>query len=159
MTPEVVERQATRVAGIKVVAPLAELPLKVPSAWRRIFEETHRGPFARRTYAEASRQSDEGLYEETIGYILDGEEAPAGLAVVELPAGRYIRFRHDGPLAEIAQSFAEMYDFAEQNGLEAGSLRLDIGYTPAGLEREHDLFIALRGGPGGGGQYQTHRGQ
>lgn len=134
---DVVERAASVVTGIEVVAPFGDLAVLVPRAWAELFAQVGDGPCA-----EASRSLGDGRYREVVGVL----GAPgAGPARAVLPAGRYVRHVHDGPVAGIGEAFGAMHAWAEERGLRVGDLKLDVGYTRAGDDGPHELLVDLRG--------------
>ena len=71
------------------------------------------------------------------------DRAPEGMSRVIIPAQRYVRLIHDGPLEGIAAGFGTLYAYAEKTGLRPTDFKLDFGYMrglPAG---RHELHVAL----------------
>lgn len=145
---DVVERAAIAVVGVRVEAGFGELGRAVPAAWRDVFGRRHDlPPSGADLYAEASLHLGGGRYRETVGVALAASEVPGelvdGLACAVLPAGRYVHHRHVGQVREIAEGFGAMYAWAARRGLTLGALKLDLGYSPDGIARPHDLYINL----------------
>lgn len=143
---EVVAREEMTVAGVLVHATWQRLWEDVPKAWRRVFqraaelEALQAGPFI-----DVSLGMVDSAYLQLVGLPLrDGAPVPEGFQAVHIPAQKYLRCRHVGPVSTIADSFGAMYTWAKQHNLELGEFKLDIGYQPSGDETEHGLFAGLR---------------
>jgi predicted transcriptional regulator YdeE len=68
---------------------------------------------------------------------------PKGMEALHVPEQMYIHYRHTGTLAEIAGSFARMYEWAVQTGYQVDDFKIDIGYTVNGKTEPHDLYVRL----------------
>lgn len=137
---ETVELPALTAIGIMVEAPWEELPKAVPAAWTRLFE-TDTGATS---FLEVSISREGGIYRELVGYLgAQLTEVPDGMVRYAIPAGRYLRIVHDGPLAAIAHGFEQLYAYAAVNGLEATDFKLDFGYSPGLPPGRHELHVAL----------------
>ncbi|MGR9116878.1 MAG: GyrI-like domain-containing protein [Gammaproteobacteria bacterium] len=142
---EVVNHEEMIVSGLLVHAPLRHLRIEVPKAWRQLFdraselEEIRIAPFMDICIGVA-----DSMYLQLVGFQV-GEETPIpkGLTTVHIPAQELLHHRHVGPVTSIANTFGDMYSWGEQNGLMLGEFKLDQGYTPAGGETEHDLYVGL----------------
>lgn len=135
-----VELAGFAVSGLRVVAGWTELHGKVPSAWRDVFARVPRDT----GFLEVSLGVTDGLYTELVG--VRSEDLPSGVTGLEtlhVPANRWLHLAHEGPATEIAERFGAIYAYAEARGLEAGELKLDMGYTRAGGVERHDLYVAL----------------
>lgn len=53
------------------------------------------------------------------------------------------RLAHAFRIAGIAATFGAMYAWAREQGLAVSEFRIDVGYTPSGVETEHDLYVGL----------------
>jgi predicted transcriptional regulator YdeE len=98
---ETIELPELVLIGILVECPWQELSREVPAAWRRLFEaET-----GAQAFLEASLSVENGVYRELVGYLAAARsEVPGGMTKVIVPAGRYLRLQHDGPLTDISAS-------------------------------------------------------
>lgn len=144
---EVVERPRLYLVGIEVVAPFAQLSTAVPEAWGQLrarSDELPGGPA--RVLAEVSLHLGEGVYRETVGVLVDDlGPVPAGLTAAFVDAGSYVHHRHEGVVEQIAHGFQSIYDWAAEQGVALGPVKVDIGYTADGSPRPHDLFIDVVG--------------
>ena len=137
---ETVELPELVIIGILVEAGWRELPAKVPAAWRALFA-AETGATA---FLEASLSIEDGVYREIVGYLAARKsEVPEGMTKVVIPAQRYLRLVHDGPLADIARGFGELLAHAEASGLKATDMKLDFGYLPGLPDGRHELHVAL----------------
>jgi predicted transcriptional regulator YdeE len=128
------------IIGILVEAPWQDLPTKVPAAWRDLFA-TETGATA---FLEASLSIEDGVYREIVGYLAARKsDVPEGMTKVIIPAQRYLRLVHDGPLAGIARGFGELLAHAKASGLKATDMKLDFGYLPGLPDGRHELHVAL----------------
>lgn len=141
----VVERGSMRVVGIEVVAGWDDLWTEMPRAWGVLRERaTELGGRTSEVFVDVSVEEDGGRYRQVVGAEVEPDAAvPDGMVAVDVPAQRYLHHRHEGTLEAIAESFGRMYSWARENGHRVGSFKLDIGYTLAGDETTHDLFIRL----------------
>jgi predicted transcriptional regulator YdeE len=137
---ETIELPELVIIGILVEAPWQALTVKVPEAWRELFAAAT-GASA---FLEASLSVDGGVYREVVGYLAAGKsEVPQGMTKVIIPAQRYLRLRHDGPLSGIAQGFGELLAYAKAKRLDATDMKLDFGYLPGLPDGPHELHVAL----------------
>ncbi|WP_430333429.1 effector binding domain-containing protein [Rhodococcus sp. ACT016] len=142
---QIVERPATTIVGIEVVAPFDELAVVVPQAWARVFarrSDLLTGPDD--VFVEFSTDLGDGVYRELLGVVVEALPAslPEGWTIAKAPAGRYLHHPHRGDEAAIGDSFAFMYRWAEVNELRPGAYKLDVGYRPD-RDGAHDLFLGL----------------
>lgn len=142
---QVLEKPAFKVIGIKVTAEWDALWVEMPAAWDKFFASYHSiihrvndtmMDICLHTY---NRQYSQLLCVEVTTF----NNIPRGVMGMEIPHWTYIHHCHVGALAEIADSFARMYEWADQNGYQSTDFKLDIGYTPSRLEQEHDLYIRI----------------
>ena len=130
--------------GIVVEARLEELSRAVPAAWTRLFE-SDTGATA---FLEVSISREGGVYRELVGFLAArSTELPAGMERLTIPAARYLRLIHDGPLTGIADGFASLYAHAAAHGLTAGDFKLDFGYLPGLASGRHELHVKLEPAP------------
>lgn len=130
--------------GVLVEAHWNDLPKAVPAAWTRLFE-TDTGASS---FLEVSLSREAGVYRELVGYLAAKKtEVPDGMTQLVIPAQRYLRLHHDGPLAEIADGFAKLYAHAAVAGLQATDYKLDFGYLPGLVAGRHELHVALEPEP------------
>lgn len=141
----IAELEAMTVVGLPVRAKWQELWTEVPAAWRALFarlgEIEHRQ--GERLVDVSLDMSGDEYLQLVCAPVSKVVHVPQGMWAVEIPAQRYVRFRHVGPAPDIADSFGRMYEWAEEHGHAAGEFKVDIGYTVQGDENEHDLHIGL----------------
>ena len=126
--------------GIPVEAEWRELPVVVPRAWKRLFEFDTGAT----SFLEVSIAREGEHYREFVGYLAATKtEVPEGLTRIVVPAQRYLRLIHDGPLEQIADSFRQLYVHAAANGLTATDFKLDFGYRPGLPPGRHELHVAI----------------
>jgi predicted transcriptional regulator YdeE len=137
---ETIELPELVIIGILIEAPWQELAAKVPEAWRALFAaET-----GATSFLAASLSVEDGVHREVVGYLAAGKTpVPEGMTKVIIPARRYLRLHHDGPLAGIAAGFGELLAHARASGLTATEMKLDFGYLPGLADRRHELHVAL----------------
>ena len=141
---ETVELPEMHAIGVLVEAHWNDLPKAIPAAWTRLFE-TDTGASS---FLEVSISRDNGVYRELVGYLAAKKtEVPDGMARIVIPAQRYLRIVHDGPLVEIAAGFEKLYAHAAVAGLKATDYKLDFGYLPGLPAGRHELHVALEPEP------------
>ena len=141
---ETIELPELVIIGIMIEAPWQDLPAKVPEAWAALFAaET-----GATSFLEASLSVEDGVYREVVGYLAARKsEVPEGMVKIVIPAQRYLRLIHDGPLVEIARGFGQLLAHAEAAGLKATDMKLDFGYLPGLPDGRHELHVALEREP------------
>ncbi len=141
---ETVELPEMTAIGVLVEAPWNDLPKAVPAAWTRLFESDTGAS----SFLEVSLSRDNGVYRELVGYLAAKKtEIPAGMTRIVIPAQRYLRIIHDGPLVDIAGGFEKLYAHAAVAGLKATDYKLDFGYLPGLAAARHELHVALEPEP------------
>lgn len=142
---EIVEKGPVRVVGIEVNAPWRELWTEVPKAWQLL--RARAGEIAHRSgevFLDVSVEVRDGVYRQIVGAEVSAiERVPEGMVGLEIPAQRYLRYRHEGTLEAIAESFAKMYAWGRERGHALDEFKLDVGYTLEGGERTHDLYVRV----------------
>jgi hypothetical protein len=133
---EIIERAPHHIVGPSLTAELGELPEVVGRLWRRAFELADSEDTL---FAEFSEDPDDGTRVIVVGRLVP--EATEDSTYV--PGGRWVHHTHEGRVADIGDSFAAMYEFAAAQGETVGTLRLDVGYEPDGLEHVHQLYLHL----------------
>ena len=143
---ELTDLPELRVVGVRVEAPFDELRHRVPAAWQTLFSRAAELPAPDGTgYVEASEHLGDGRYRETVGVLTGPETAvPAGMTAVVLPAARWARLVHGGPVEQIADGFGRLHEFCDGQGLRHGALKLDTGYTRDGVG-PHVLHVEVPG--------------
>ena len=141
---ETVELPEMVAIGILVEAHWNDLPRAIPAAWTRLFE-TDTGAIS---FLEVSISREHGVYRELVGYLAAKKtEIPEGMTRIVIPAQRYLRIIHDGPLVDIAAGFEKLYAHATLAGLRATDYKLDFGYSPGLPPGRHELHVALEPEP------------
>ena len=136
---ETVELPEMVAIGVLVEAHWNDLPKAVPAAWTRLFESDTGAT----SFLEVSISRDNGFYRELVGFLAAKKtEVPDGMTRIVIPAQRYLRILHDGPLAEIAGGFEKLYAHAAVAGLKATDYKLDFGYAPGLPAGRHELPLA-----------------
>jgi predicted transcriptional regulator YdeE len=142
---KIVEKGSFFAIGVMVKAEWRELWTEMPKAWRNFMARP--GDIGARlgdSFADISLEVTEGRYTQFIcAPVARVEDVPDGMTAIEIPAGRYVHHCHVGPLAGIANSFGEIYDWARTNGHDTDEFKLDFGYTRGGDKPAHDLYVAL----------------
>lgn len=137
---ETVELPEMTAIGILVEAHWNDLPQAIPAAWTRLFE-TDTGAT---NFLEVSLSREGSVYRELVGYLAAKKtEVPPGMIRITIPAQRYLRLAHDGPLVEISAGFEKLYAHAAVAGLKATDYKLDFGYVPGLPPGPHELHVAL----------------
>ena len=144
---EVVARAVRSVVGIEVVADFDDLRTAVPLAWDVLFlrqAELPRPPEG--VFVEVSTELGEGRYREVLGVeVQPASVVPEGMSEVCVPAGRFLRHQHEGPVETVTEGFAAMYAWADENGLRLGPWKFDSGYRPGFPHNAHELLIDILG--------------
>jgi predicted transcriptional regulator YdeE len=141
---EIVDLPEMTAIGILVEAHWNELPRAIPAAWTRLFE-TDTGA---QNFLEVSISRENGFYRELVGYLAAKKtEVPPGMTKLTIPAQRYLRLIHDGPLPEITLGFEKLYAHAAVAGLQSTDYKLDFGYLPGLPDGRHELHVALEPEP------------
>jgi hypothetical protein len=133
---EIIERVPHHVVGPSLTAELGELPEVVGRLWRRAFELADSEDTV---FAEFSEDPGDGTRVIVVGRLVS--EATEDSTYV--PGGRWVHHTHEGPVADIGDSYGAMFDFADAQGETVGTLTLDVGYEPDGLEHVHQLYLQL----------------
>lgn len=137
---ETVDLPELTAIGIVVEAPWSELHRAVPAAWTRLFEMDTGAT----SFLEASLSRDGGVYRELVGYLAAKKtEVPAGMVRHTIPAQRYLKLNHDGPLIEIAAGFDKLLAHARVANLETDHFMLDFGYLPGLPAGRHELYLHI----------------
>lgn len=133
--------------GLLVEAEWEGLWTEMPRAWRELFAREGEigehadtlGPFI-----DISIGRDDKVYRELAGVVVGRcETLPEGMFAVTVPENRYLSRVHDGPLSHIAESFGAIYAHAQERGIAAADLKLDMGYGPGETSGRHELFVAV----------------
>jgi predicted transcriptional regulator YdeE len=141
---ETVELPEMIAIGVLVEAHWNDLPKAIPAAWTRLFESDTGAT----SFLEVSMSREGGIYRELVGYLAAKKtEVPEGMVRIVIPAQRYLRIVHDGPLVEIAAGFEKLYAHAAVAGLKATDYKLDFGYSPGLPAGRHELHVALEPEP------------
>lgn len=141
---KIVEKEGLLVIGLPVRAAWRELRTQMPKAWRELFAraseiEHHKADF----FMDVALGVENGKYLQLVGAeVAQVGRVPDGMIAVNIPTQQYIQYQHLGHLAGIADSFGEIYDWAKEQGYATAEFKLDIGYTAAGNEALHDLYVA-----------------
>lgn len=137
---ETIEHPELIAIGFLVEAHWNELPRVIPKTWRRLFALDTGAT----SFLEVSVSREKGIYRELVGFLAAKKTiVPVGMVRLTIPANRYLRIIHDGPLVGIAQGFESLYAHASAQGLSATDLKLDFGYAPGLPPGRHELHIAL----------------
>lgn len=146
---ELVERAEGHLTGIRVSGAFEDLRTIVPEAWQRLAAA---GAPPGLEYAELSRRGPDGRYEEVVGIVTGGQDVPArlvdtsadvALTTASVPAGRWVRHEHTGPVEQIAESFGRAISWAHDKGLEPTGELLDTGYRLDGGPERHVLWVRV----------------
>jgi predicted transcriptional regulator YdeE len=133
------------VAGVCVQGTWESLWQEVPKAWRHVFERAEQLETVRvGPYLDVCLGANDGNYLQLVGVpVRNCEAIQGGFTAVRIPAQRLLHQTHVGPLRDIAKSFGDMYAWAGRHGLKLGEFKLDFGYTRAGDEAKHELYVGL----------------
>lgn len=142
---ELIEKETLILIGLPVAAHWRDLWVEMPKAWQTLFSRIDEIPHrTSEALVDASLQQDGEYYKQLVGArVASVERLPEGMEAVEIPAQRYLRHRHEGSLADIAQTFGQMYEWAAENSIEVSDFKIDIGYTADASETFHDLHLGL----------------
>jgi predicted transcriptional regulator YdeE len=131
--------------GIEVKAHWKELHQKMPEAWEQLF--TRKEELTNRTtdtYTEISVNVKDEIYTQIVGAeVKAGQPVPSGMTSLQIPKQTYLHFHHNGALAQIADSYGKMYDYADKSDLITNEFKIDRGYLPGLPDSPHDLYIKV----------------
>jgi hypothetical protein len=133
---QIIERGTLHLLGPSLTADLSELPVVVPSLWRRVFEGAED---SETVFAELSEEPGGPVHRITVG-VLATEPTDE---TTEVPAGRWLHHEHRGPVQDIGATYGAMFQHADENGIALTHLKLDVGYRADGTEATHDLYLQL----------------
>lgn len=142
---EIIEKGSLAIIGIKVEAGWRELHSKMPEVWaiakKRLTKIKKR---KEDVMMDLSLEVTNGRYTQLIGIKVEqSATAPDGMKKVEIPAQKYIHYRHEGELSCITESFGRMYDWANKQDIKADDFKIDYGYLRDGSEDVHELYIKI----------------
>lgn len=141
---EIVELPELVCIGYEIEADWQDLAVLMPDLWQRLFASDTGAT----SFLEVSSEPAEGRFRELVGFLAArSTEIPDGMTKRVLPAGRYLRLHHEGPLSGIAHGFQLIHDHAAATGQRTGDLKLDFGYTPGLIDTRHELHVALESQP------------
>lgn len=147
MSVEPIRLGEMHVIGILVEAHWRDLGRVIPEAWATFFSRRPEldpacGPLGENLEVSLSREND--LYRELVGCVVGKDaRAPAGMTKVTIPANRYLKCEHNGPLPGIADGFKTVLDHAMAQGVSATDVKLDIGYSPGLQPGRHQLHVGI----------------
>lgn len=142
---ELTDLRTLTVVGLPVRANWTQLWTEMPKAWRRFID----------TYSQIEKRVDDTFVDVSLEKIGDDYcqlicarvehvgHVPFEMWAISIPAQTYIHHRHVGPTKAIANTFAKMHEWADRVGQPISDLKVDIGYTVAGNEDVHDLYVGL----------------
>lgn len=142
---EIINKSGFAVIGIKVEAEWEELHTKMPKAWQKVKQRLDEISGRKDdVMMDVSLSEVNGIYKQLIGVeVIMDAEVPDGMTKIVIPPKTYVWYQHEGELSGIAESFGKMYAWAEQQNIETGSFKIDIGYRKDGSEKTHDLYIRV----------------
>lgn len=142
---KIINKDGFAVVGIKVEAEWKELHTKMAESWQQFKERLDEVEDRKNDeMMDISLNESEGVYTQLIGVEVPAEaEVPDGMTKIIIPPKKYVWYQHPGELTKIGESFGKMYEWAEQQGIEIGDFKLDIGYRKDNSEKMHDLFIQV----------------
>lgn len=139
-TIDIVDLPELVAIGIALEGERSDLPVAVSKAWHRLFERDTGAT----SFLAISIGRDGALCREFVGYLAATKTAvPDGLTRLIIPARRYLRLLHYGPVAAIADGFVSLYSSAAVQGLRATDFKLDFGYQPGLADGRHELHVAI----------------
>jgi hypothetical protein len=133
---EIIERVPHHLVGPSLTATLGELPEVVGRVWRRAFELADSEDTV---FAEFSEDPGDGTRFVVVGRLVPEPTEDSTF----VPGGRWVHHTHEGPIADIGDSFGAMFEFAVVQGETVGTLKLDVGYEPDASEHVHELYLQL----------------
>ncbi|MCP5051750.1 MAG: GyrI-like domain-containing protein [bacterium] len=140
-------KESFKVVGILITAKWSDLRLDMPIAWDDFKESFNKIKYrVNDVFMDIRLEKKQGVYKQLIcAEVSDVLDVPEGMVFELIPAGHYIHWGHWGPVEKIAGTFGKMYDWANENTIETGDFKIDIGYTLEGNEQYHDLYIEIPG--------------
>lgn len=142
---KIVEKEAFTVIGIKVEADWQSLHKVMPPSWEKAKERLNEIEGRKEdVMMDVSLDVTEGQYTQLIGVEVEKDsEVPDKMEKVDIPIQKYIYEQHQGALEGIAETFGRMYDWAEENDIEAGDFKIDYGYRKGNSDLVHELYIKV----------------
>lgn len=142
---KIIEKEAFTVIGIKVEADWQSLHKVMPPSWEKAKERLNEIEGRKEdVMMDVSLDVTEGQYTQLIGVEVEKDsEVPDKMEKVDIPIQKYIYEQHQGALEGIAETFGRMYDWAEENDIEAGDFKIDYGYRKGNSDQVHELYIKV----------------
>ncbi|MEL7833284.1 GyrI-like domain-containing protein [Fodinibius sp. Rm-B-1B1-1] len=142
---EIIDTKGFTVIGIKVQAKWDDLHEKMPKVWqefrKRLEEVSER---KNDIMMDISLDESDGVYTQLIGVEVEGDtEIPDGMTKIIIPSQKYVYYEHEGDVSKIAESFGKMYDWAEQQNIDVGDFKIDVGYRRDSSDRAHELYVKV----------------
>ncbi|GAA5523240.1 GyrI-like domain-containing protein [Aliifodinibius salicampi] len=142
---KIVEKEAFTVIGIKVEADWQSLHKVMPPSWEKAKGRLNEIEGRKEdVMMDVSLDVTDGQYTQLIGVEVEKDsEVPDKMEKVDIPIQKYIYEQHQGALEGIAETFGRMYDWAEENDIEAGDFKIDYGYRKGNSDQVHELYIKV----------------
>lgn len=143
---EIIEKAGFAVIGLKVQAKWDDLHEEMPKVWQE-FRERLEEVSGRKSdvMMDISLEESDGIYTQLIGVEVEKDaDVPDGMTMVIVPSQKYVHYKHEGDVANIAESFGKMYDWAGKQEIDVSDLKLDIGYRKDGSETTHELYVKVK---------------
>lgn len=142
---EILEKGEFKAVGLQVLAEWEQLVTKMPEKWEVFKDNVHKIKHrTENTMMNISRSEEGGVYVQLICVQVDKfEDVPPEMTTLSVPAQKYIHHRHNDNIEKITESFGLMYDWAKEQGIDAGVFKIDSGYLPDGSEEYHDLYVKI----------------
>jgi hypothetical protein len=143
ITPIAVHKTVLTAIGLVIEAPASDPYRLVPAGWHEFFARQHELEF--RFQALAVRLGmNKDLRVDFLGALVPpGLEPPPGLRRLTIPANRYLRVIHEGPLTGIPAGFDRLKAALAEQSLKDSGTWLDIGYSPGLPAGRHELYIGI----------------
>lgn len=142
---KLVEEKSFKVVGIKVESDWRGLHIEMPKAWQEVIKRANEIENRDSAYFfDICLQLVGDEFTQLVGCeVSDLEKIPEGMTGVEVPAATYVYYRHVQPVTEMANSFADMYEWAKTHGYTADPTDFKIQKSSFGDEEEHHLYIRV----------------
>lgn len=131
--------------GLTVEASWKELWVEMPKAWQIFFELYNEiDNRMSNSLIDISLKKENNIYTQFICIeVKDSNSKHPKFTTIQIPRKQYLHYTHTGSLEDIASAFGEMHNWCHKMQLGFSDFKLDVGYTPDGNEKSHDLYIEL----------------
>lgn len=153
-----VELAAKKFVGMKFAGPFAALPVEMPKLWAtflsRVAEVPHEVVDKQTFYGVGDEDFQYKTYTEFIAVEVERlEEIPHGMYGFTIPALRYLKATHRGPMTGVQETYMRLFQWMKEHGYEQDRSALRIErydqrfipsvHAPDREENEYEILVPL----------------